>query len=44
MNVNLSFEVEDIFENEDELKELIEYHLKQGLISLPIENMEINYE
>ena len=44
MKVITSFEVEDICEDEDEMKELIEYYLKQGLLSLSIENMEINYE
>lgn len=44
MKVNLSFEIEDICENEEELKELIEYNLKQGLIQLPITGMELEYE
>lgn len=44
MKVILSFEIEDICENEEELKELIEYSLKQGLIQLPITGMELQYE
>lgn len=44
LNVSICFEVEDIYENETELKELIEYNLKQGLIQLPIKHMEINYD
>jgi len=44
LNVNITFEVEDIYENETELKELVEYNLKQGLIQLPIKYMEINYD
>ena len=44
LNVNITFEVEDIYENEMELQELVEYNLKQGLIQLPIKHMEINYD
>ena len=44
MRVKLEFEVEDIYENEMELQELVEYNLKQGLIQLPIKHMEINYD
>ena len=44
LNVSICFEVEDICENEIELKELIEYNLKQCLIQLPIKHMEINYD
>ena len=43
MNVSISFEVEDICEDEKELKELVEYNMKQGLIQLQIKHMEINY-
>ena len=42
LNVNITFEVEDIYENEMELQELVEYNLKLGLIQLPIKHMEIN--
>lgn len=44
MKVKLSFEIEDICENEEELKVLIEYNLKHGLIQLPITGMELEYE